>query len=217
MPLDLYRVLTILAALASCAWLAGCDPAPQQALSVGPAPQAQPATTDLANPHFAVAIQQGGRKVPLRDHVAAVPAGPMDLVFAFPAPDGVFVHASLSDELYARAAAGEAIEESLPLKGVSEFASSTLLLDAPGWQYWYYFGGEISKFTDVREIQAGGQRVWACKKSLAGVARVGQDKPVPLSDLKGRSLYLVLVKADWDASHTRRVAQVRETLRIDLQ
>ena len=196
--------------LLTVAWaLPGCLDEPQ----VQPQGQADPLGV-LTNPHFAISLQQDGRKIPIRNRTAVLRRGPFDILVALPTPGGVFVNADTQPSLHAIASSGGDVAAAAPLRAISENASSVLTLGERTWQYWYYLGPGISKFTDVREVGSRGStdRTWVCKKALRSL-RTPDGQVIPLEGGRGE-LYLVFIKAEWDASHTERLEQSREALRI---
>jgi hypothetical protein len=187
--------------------VAACD---QREVRHAPADQAS--VTDLTNPYFAVAIQQDGRKVPIREHTVVLRREAFDVLVALPTPGGVFVNASTSPDLARYARDNRRVDDRVALEAFSEEPSSILTLADRGFAYWYYMGPGISKFTDVRVLghpQRG--RTWVCKKSLTHW-RDGNGPAVKLEHLSADQLYLVFVKADWEGQ--RRVEQAHEWLRV---
>jgi hypothetical protein len=168
--------------------------------------------TDLTNPHFALAVQQGGKKIPIRDHTVVLRRAPFDVLIALPAPGGVFVNASRKPDLARHAAQNPRIDDRMPLEAYSEEPSRILTLAPKGFAYWYYMAPGISKFTDVRIVGHPSMgRTWVCKKSL-GAFRDSNSSPRKMSQIDADSIYLVFVKGQW--RDQRRVAQAHEWLRV---
>ncbi|MFW5840715.1 MAG: hypothetical protein ACOCZE_09060 [Planctomycetota bacterium] len=169
----------------------------------------------VSNEYFGLSVKQAGRDVPIRNRTVELRRGGFDLIFAFPVPSGVFVNASARPDFGREALAGADLAGQSPLVGLDEPNPAVLRITDRKWQYWYYLGPGISKFTDVREVQPGqGQRItWVCRKGILGY-RVGSDRPVDLRSYPYDDLYLVIIKADWNAGHTQRVEQAREVLHI---
>lgn len=168
--------------------------------------------TDLTNPFFALAIQQNGRKVPIRDHTVVLRPETFDVLVALPQPGGVFVNASRKPDLARYAMRHGRVDDRMPLEAYSEEPSSILTLAPKGYAYWYYMAPGISKFTDVRIVQHPRMgRTWVCKKTL-NAWRDANSSPGKMSQLRGTEIFLVFVKGDW--REQRRVEQSHEWLRI---
>lgn len=197
--------MIVLLALAS-----GCGETPEIAAEN---PSEVIPATNVSNDHFAVSVQQGGRKVKIHENTVFLKKGPFDLVFALAETDGLFIHASSRPDLSNHVAGGGIPETLVPLQPISEFGTSTITLDAERWHYWYFFSPRISKFTEVKALDTRGGDVFACKKSILRFRHGPTGRAMAFSELPD-VLHLVMVKPEWDGTGTRRVSRVSETLRI---
>lgn len=204
------RTTTTIAFLLTILLVTGCNETPGLQAE---RPADASAATDVSNPFFAVSVQQGGRKVKIHEGTVFLSKGPFDLVFALAETDGLFIHASSRPDLANYVAGGGIPEELVPLRPISEFGTSTLTIDAEQWHYWYFFSPKVSKFTEVKAVETRGGDVYACKKSVLRFRHGPTGRAMAFNELPD-TMYLVLVKPDWDGTGTRRVSRESETLRV---
>lgn len=169
----------------------------------------------LSNDYFGLSVKQAGRAVPIHGRTVELNRAGFELIFAFPVPSGVFVNASARPDFFRMAIEGGDLAGAAPLVGIEQDNPAVLHLNRAKWHYWYYLGPGISKFTDVRKVQPGpnSRITWVCRKALGGY-RVETGRAVDFRSYPYDDLYLVIVKGDWDTTHTRRIEQAREVLHI---
>lgn len=179
--------------------LAGCaDPAGKAALA--------------GQESFALAIEQAGRRVPIRDGQAVLAKEPFTLIFAFRQLDGVLVNASLDERGFQDAAAGKPFSQLAGFSGrqirEEQFNPDQLLtLSAADYHYWSCLGPHNHKFDAV----ASRNGAVVCRRTVARFAD-GQADPQNIAKLPGEALYLVIVRAEWSSG--RRTETQRQCVKL---
>lgn len=170
--------------------------------------------------HFAVGLQQDGRKIPIRNHVAVLKKAPFSLVLLFPDQPGVLVNTQTSPALLEKARRRRDLTRSAPLTNtMKQWKAPILRASDDSWDYWYHYGlsRDMTKFDDVQRVELrDGGNVMACKKIIQQVQLSPDDQAVPVEELSADRLHLVFVFAPAQVGGGRSEAQ-RDWLTIILK
>jgi hypothetical protein len=149
--------------------------------------------------HFAVGLQQDGRKIPIRNHVAVLEKKPFSFVLLFSDQPGVLVNTRTDADLLERARRRRDLGRTAPLTNtVKAWKAPVLRARDDAWDYWYHYGlsQDMTKFDDVQRLKLrNGGSVMACKKVIQRVQLSGEGEEVPVEELSADRLHLVFVFA----------------------
>jgi len=164
---------------------------------------------------FAVAIEQDGRAVPVRDHQVRLKRKAFAVVLAFGRLDGVMVNASFSPRLYEAALERRPLAGVLPLpkRGLAEELFNPdreIFVTDSAYHHWYYFSPKIHRFDSVEKVG----EVWVCRRGVQRYRQDGRSGAADLRKIDRRDLYLVFTKTDWSGDHTRRIEKQTEYLHV---
>jgi hypothetical protein len=163
--------------------------------------------------HFALAVEQDGATLPIADRQVVLKRAPFVVVITFAAPDSVLVNASCRPDTY------EAARKGAPLIGTPAFSGTgmrgelfnkdkLLVLADEGYGNWKYFSEKIHNFDDAANVRGA----WVCRRTIAK-CREGAEEPRDIAKLDKPAVYMVFVKTEWDASHSR-VEKQRECVKL---
>ncbi len=161
--------------------------------------------------HFAVGLQQDGKKIPIRNHVAVLRKKPFSLVLLFSDQPGVLVNTQTSPALLEKARRRRDLTRPAPLTStMKQWKAPILRVSDDSWDYWYHYGlsRDMTKFDDVQRVQLrDGGSVMACKKVLQQVQLSADDEALPVEELSADRLHLVFVFAPAQVGGGRSEAQ----------
>jgi hypothetical protein len=159
-------------------------------LLTGCAPSTATPVDDLS-----VTFEQAGGGVPLLDGVVQLRRAPFTVVVTMPLLGGVMVNASPSARLYDTVAAGGTAGSVLPIpaRGIPENLlnpQQALYVTDTDYNYWYYLGPAVHRFSDVREVEGR----FVCRRNIAGFAPDSSSPLRPIGDYPGDALHMVFVE-----------------------
>jgi len=167
--------------------------------------------------HFTVAVEQGGRTIPVVGHEVHLRKAPFTIVIAFSKLKGatVMVNASrsgaLADAVKAGRPAGSVVP--LPSQPIQESLGnpySRIFITNKSYNYWYYISNEIHRFDMVERRGYG----YVCRRRVANFSDGVSAPSVPIAELDGRVLYLVFVKEHLDRAMGGRIEEYTEYLKL---
>ncbi len=182
--------------------LAGCTPP-------GDGPAGDP---DAPKQRFAVAVEQQGRTVDIRNATARLASKPFTLVLAAPDPGAFFVNASTDPTSFNQAGQGLGYRQIAGFAGESyrEGLFNRRKLLAVGrdvHHHWYYRGPNIHKFDAVKAVEG----VTLMQRTVERLLVDGRR--VDLRRFSG-TLYLTIVMVDWNESLTARDEVEKHRLKL---
>ena len=168
-------------------------------------------------------IWQKGRAVTAVKHRVTLKAAPFELRLRLPRPAGggsvgALLNASFSPTLFRRAASGKALITSVPLSpgsGMAEYPRNPraeLWTSSRGSHYLYYRDQRQHRFSTVK-VQ--GRTILGVRRVATIVDIHGSKRHLAAGQLKGKTLYLVLVRKGKQGGTA--VERWRHYLRVDFK
>lgn len=163
-----------------------------------------------------ISIMQNNEIIEPENDTYRLRRAPFSIRLTFKQPDGLLVHASLNDRTYLKAESSHPLNE---LPGFSHTSISEELFNmesvihisetAPG--YWYYTDERDHRFNSVIPENRG----YICIREISNIINVDSGKdPIPLSRMSGDTLYIVIMKTDWNQDYTKRIELNRKYFKI---
>lgn len=174
---------------------------------------------DKKNPgfeHFRVFFEQNGVPQEIVSGAVALEKKPFDIIIHFPGPDSVFVSASYDSDSYNAALSGEPLSA---IKGFDETGMAeelfnkdeTLMLSESAPHYWHYLDQNDHRFSEIIAADA----YFVCRKKISFVSTEdNRGRPVEISKIKKKEIYLVFMKLDWNKDFTDKNEFKRLPLKI---
>lgn len=161
-------------------------------------------------------IKQNDETAELLDNTVQLRRAPFAFLFNFTQPDGILVHASMDNSTYVKAEAGKPFSELPGFKhtSISEELfnkESFLYLSDDSPSYWYYTDETDNRFNSVYKDESG----FTCRRDIKSIIDIstGKDK-LASGQMKGDTIYIVIIKADWNKDYTERIELNRKLLKI---
>lgn len=163
-----------------------------------------------------MSIKQNGERVEISDNTVQLRRAPFEFHFTLSQPDGFLVHASINNSTYLKAESGKPLAELPGFKdtSISEelFNKESILYlsdDTPS--YWYYTDETDHRFNSIITGEAG----YTCRRDIKSIidSSTGKDK-LASGQMKGDTIYIVIIKADWNKDYTERIELNRKLLKI---
>jgi len=163
-----------------------------------------------------ISIMQNNEVIEPENNTYRLRRAPFSILLAFKQPDGLLVHASFNDTTYVKAESASHLNE---LPGFSNTSIAEELFNmesvihlsetAPG--YWYYTDERDHRFNSVISDNRG----YLCIREISNIINADSGKdPVPLSRMNGDTLYIVIMKTDWNQDYTKRIELNRKYFKI---
>jgi hypothetical protein len=173
-------------------------------------------TDDGRRNEINIAIVQNNVIIEPENNTYRLRRAPFSIRVTFKQPDGLLIHASLNDRTYLKA------EAAYPLNELSGFMNTSIAEElfnmdsvihvsesAPG--YWYYTDETDHRFNSVVPGESG----YLCIREVSTIIDLDSGKePLPLSRMKGDTLYIVIMKTDWNKDYTERIELNRKVIKI---
>lgn len=163
-----------------------------------------------------MSIKQNDETVEIMDNTVQLRRAPFSFLFNFTQPDGLLVHASMDNSTYLKAESGKPLSELPGFKNTSISEElfnkeSVLYLSDDAPSYWYYTDETDSRFNSVQHEETG----FTCRRDIKSIIDVttGKNKLVS-GQMKGDTIYIVIIKADWNKDYTERIELNRKLLKI---
>ena len=132
---------------------------------------------------FSLHFEQGTKVIEADDEVT-LKKEPFDIVFEFPEPMGVLVHASFNPETYDEAIGGKLLKK-LPgfeNTGMAEEVfnkDNEILLNATAPGYWYYDNDEAHRFNEAKEKSGK----ITCKRHVVQLNEIDSNRVTNVEDV----------------------------------
>lgn len=163
-----------------------------------------------------ISILQNNEIIEPENNIYSLRRAPFSIRLTFKQPDGLLIHASFNDRTYIKAESSSPLNE---LPGFSNTSISEELFNresvihvsetAPG--YWYYTDGTDHRFNSV----VADNRGFVCTREVTGIIDIDSSKEITnLSSIDGDTLYIVIMKTDWNQDYTRRIELNRKYFKI---
>ncbi len=161
-------------------------------------------------------VIQDGERVEINENTVQLRRAPFTLLFTLLQPDGFLIHASIDDTTYAKAEAGYPLSE---LPGFSNTSiseelfnrESLIYLSSDSPSYWYYTDETDHRFNSVTPSDNG----YICRRDINSIIDISTgEKMLIEGQKKNNTLYLVVIKADWNRDYTERIELNRKLLKI---
>jgi hypothetical protein len=169
------------------------------------------------NPHIInLKIIQDRETVEIKDNTVQLRRAPFTLLFTLLQPDGFLIHASIDDKTYAKAEAGYPLSE---LPGFSNTSiseelfnrESLIYLSEDSPSYWYYTDETDHRFNSVTASAEG----YICRRDINSIIDISTGKNMLLNGRgKNDTVYIVIIRADWNRDYTERIELNRKLLKI---
>lgn len=165
-----------------------------------------------------VYIEQDGRLINFIDNTAEIKKSQFRFVFTLRQPDGFLLNASFSPESYDAAAGGGGLE-TIPgflNTGIAEELFNpeyTMFISSDSPNYWYYYSDSDSRFDSVTKEDD----IIKCRRTISSVIdldRNGEKKDT--SRIIHDTIYIVIVRIEWNDNFTRMIEKSRRFLKIKL-
>lgn len=168
--------------------------------------------TDIIN----LKVVQNGETAEIRENTVQLRRAPFSLIFTFPRPDGLLIHASMNNRNYLQAETGAPLSDLPGFRNtsISEelFNRESMMYvsdDSPS--YWYYTDETDHRFNSVTATDQG----LICRRDINSITDITTGKNLLLSGQEaGDTVYIVIIKADWNRDYTERIELSRRLLKI---
>jgi len=161
-------------------------------------------------------VIQDDEAAEIENNTVQLRRAPFSLSFTFSQPDGFLIHASMDDKTYTKAEADYPLSE---LPGFSNTSiseelfnrESQIYLSEDSPSYWYYTDETDHRFNSVTAGNGG----YICRRDINSIIDISTGKNMLLADQKkGDTVYIVIIKADWNRDYTQRIELNRKLLKI---
>jgi len=167
---------------------------------------------------FSIAIEQDGKPVEIKDHIAILKRKQFTIVLYFSKVDeiGLLVNSSFESKSFDSAANGKPISEiaGFAETGMAEYPFNKLkelMITNSAPHYWYYKNKDDHRFDEVKKKE----NQWVCKRLVSGfMDRDGTRKSFDIDTVDKNELYLVFIKAKWNKDFSKRIEKQRDYLKI---
>jgi len=171
---------------------------------------------DTTRNEINITIVQNNEVIEPENNTYRLRRAPFSIRLTFKQPDGVLIHTSLNDRTYLKA------ESAYPLNELPGFMNtsiaeelfnmeSVIYVSESAPAYWYYTDETDHRFNTVVPGELG----YLCIREISNIIDIDSGKePVPLSRMKGDTLYLVIMKTDWNKDYTERIELNRKVIKI---
>ena len=166
--------------------------------------------------HFMISIEQDGAAVDIVNNRAYLEKKPFAIVVTMANPDSVFVSASISPKSFESACSGMRVDEisGFSEEGITEELfnrEQVLVLSDHSPNFWQYTNENEHRFSEVSSEQ-GAIR---CKRVISYIQDLDSKREkMQLSDFKGRHLYLVFMKLEWNKDYSKKIEKKRVCLEL---
>jgi hypothetical protein len=161
-------------------------------------------------------VIQNGETAEIQDNTVQLRRAPFSFLFNFSQPDGFLIHASTDNTTYTKAEAGFPLSE---LPGFSNTSiseelfnsKSQMYLSEDSPSYWYYTDETDHRFNSVTESPEG----YRCIREISSIIDISTGKNILLNGReKSDTVYIVIIRADWNRDYTERIELNRKLLKI---
>jgi hypothetical protein len=171
--------------------------------------------TDISD-SINVAIEQGGNVINIIDDTAEIRRTKFSIKFKFPEPESILVNASFKSETFNNA------WEGLPLGDLSGFKNtgiaedlfnreSVIYLSKDSPNFWYYADDADHRFNSVLKNENG----YLCSRDISGIIDLdGSGEKTDLIKIKENTIYLVIIKIEWNESYTKMIEKSRKLIKL---
>lgn len=161
-------------------------------------------------------IEQGGNTIEINDDTAQIRRTKFSIILKFPRPESILVNASFKSETFNKAREGLPINELLGFKntGIPEDLfnrESVIYLSKDSPNFWYYADDSDHRFNTVLKSETGYQ----CTREVSGIVDLdGSQEKTDLIKVRENTIYIVLIKVEWNESYTKIIEKARKFLKL---
>jgi len=163
-----------------------------------------------------ITIIQNSEIIEPQNNTYRLRRAPFSIRLTFKQPDGLLIHTSLNDRTYIKA------ESAYPLNELPGFMNTSIAEElfnmeslihvsesAPA--YWYYTDETDHRFNTVVPVESG----YLCIREISTIVDLDSGKEaITLSRMTGDTLYIVIMKTDWNKDYTERIELSRKIFKI---
>ena len=169
--------------------------------------------------YFAVAFEQNGQLIPIKDNQVTLEKKTFSIVLYFKEPGSVLVNSALQPESFEQARDGAPFER---IRGFADLGmaeepfnpKTLLMLSSQAPHYWYYENETDHRFNNISRKNG----LLICRRIIAQVMyRDGDRGMIPVRDMRENAIYFVFIRTMWKQDFSQQFEQQREFVKVNFR